>query len=173
MSLRTLSVIGRSALLGSLMLGLSGCGVLDSLGLSSSEVEAPTNQTFRQNSSGEAGMNAAARPAGTIAVNAYLWRAALDAVTFMPIIQADPYGGVILTDWYSPPATPKERFKINLYILDAALRADGVRATVFRQEMQNGLWIDAPVTADTGTQLEDSVLTRARQLRQATLAPGN
>lgn len=172
MSLRTLSVIGRSALLGSLMLGLSGCGVMDSLGFASSEVEAPT-QTLRQNNAGEAGMNAAARPAGTVAVNAYLWRAALDTVTFMPIVQADPYGGVILTDWYSPPATPSERFKINLYILDAALRADGVRATVFRQELKGGAWIDAPVTADTGTQLEDSVLTRARQLRQASAAPAN
>lgn len=173
MSLRALSMIGRSALLGSLVLGLSGCGVLDSVGLGSGQPEAPPTQILRQNNSGEAGMNAAARPAGTVTVNAYLWRAALDTVTFMPVIQADPYGGVILTDWYSPPATPGERFKINLYILDAALRADGVRATVFRQELKGGIWIDAAVTGETGTQLEDTILTRARQLRQASGVPTN
>lgn len=171
MSLRALSVIGRSALLGALVVGLSGCSVMESIGLHSSEPEAPApNQILRQNAEGEAGMNAAARPAGTVAVNAFLWRAALDTVDFMPLTQADPYGGVILTDWYSPPATPSERFKVNLYILDAALRADGVRATVFRQELRNGLWIDTPVAAETGTQLEDSVLTRARQLRQQAVA---
>jgi Domain of unknown function (DUF3576) len=147
---------------------LGGCSVLESVGLASekSEKEAMTT-TLRQNISAEAGMNLAARPAGTAAVNAYLWRAALDALSFMPMIQADPYGGVVLTDWYSPPATPGERFKVNLYILDAALRADGVRATVFRQTLQNGVWIDAAVAPETGIQLEDSVLTRARQLRQA------
>lgn len=172
MSLRALSVIGRSALLGTLALGLSGCGALDSLGLGG-EPEAPNTQILRQNNDGQAGMNAAARPAGTVTVNAFLWRAALDTVTFMPLVQADPYGGVILTDWYSPPATPSERFKINLYILDAALRADGVRATIFRQELKNGVWIDAAVTAETGTQLEDTILTRARQLRQQSAAPSN
>lgn len=166
MSLCALSVIGRSALMGSLVLGLAGCSWL---GLGSNEPENPT-QTLRQNASGQAGMNAAARPAGTVSVNAFLWRAALDTVTFMPVIQADPYGGVILTDWYSPPATPNERFKVNLYIVDAALRADGVRATVFRQELKGGLWVDAPVTAETGTQMEDSILTRARQLRQQSAA---
>ncbi|MFV3076671.1 DUF3576 domain-containing protein [Niveispirillum fermenti] len=170
MSLRALSVIGRSALLGSLVLGLAGCSWL---GLGSGEPEAPDTQILRQNSEGQAGMNAAARPAGTVTVNAFLWRAALDTLTFMPIVQADPYGGVILTDWYSPPATPSERFKVNLYILDAALRADGVRATVFRQELRNGLWTDVAVAAETGTQLEDSILTRARQLRQQSAAPTN
>ncbi|SNT18750.1 MULTISPECIES: DUF3576 domain-containing protein [unclassified Azospirillum] len=171
MSLRALSMIGRTALLGSLALGLSACGVLESVGLGSSEPDAPQpNQTFRQNSDGSAGMNVAARPAGTVAVNAFLWRAALDTVEFMPIIQADPYGGIILTDWYAPPATPTERFKVNLYIVDAALRADGVRASVFRQVQQNGVWVDAPVTTETRTQLEDSVLTRARQLRQQAVA---
>ena len=169
MSLRALSVIGRSALLGTLVLGLSGCSFLGF----GSEPEAPKTQIQRQNNNGIAGATAAARPAGTVTVNAYLWRAALDTVTFMPLIQADPYGGVILTDWYTPPATPTERFKVNLYILDAALRADGVRATVFRQEQKGGIWVDAPTAAETGTQLEDTILTRARQLRQQSAAPTN
>lgn len=103
-----------------------------------------------------------------IGVNSFLWRASLDTVSFMPVASADPFGGVILTDWYSPPDTPNERFKINIYILDRTLRADGVRVSVFRQVRDGeGGWRDAPVSAETATKLEDTILTRARQLRIA------
>jgi hypothetical protein len=103
---------------------------------------------------------------GGIGVNAYLWRASLETIDFMPLSQADPFGGVIITDWYSPPETPGERFKINVYILDTVLRADGVKVAVFRQT--NGTeagWIDAAVDASTSTSIEDNILTRARELR--------
>ena len=49
-----------------------------------------------------------------IGVNAYLWRAALETIDFMPLAPADPFGGVIITDWYSPPETPDERFKLHV-----------------------------------------------------------
>jgi hypothetical protein len=92
----------------------------------------------------------------------------------MPIVSADPFGGVILTDWYSPPETPNERFKVNLYILDRQLRADGVRVSVFRQQRvngaQGGTWSDAGVNNETASRLEDTILTRARQLRIAQTA---
>jgi hypothetical protein len=107
---------------------------------------------------------------GGIGVNAYLWRASLETIDFMPLVQADPFGGVIITDWYSPPETPGERFKINVYILDTVLRADGVRVAVFRQT--NGTdagWVDAAVDADTATAIEDNILTRARELRIAAI----
>lgn len=102
-----------------------------------------------------------------LGVNAFLWRGALDTLSFMPIASADPFGGVILTDWYTPPESPSERFKVNLYILDKQLRADGLRVSVFRQvsNVKGGGWRDAAVEADTGRRLEDAVLTRARQLR--------
>jgi hypothetical protein len=102
-----------------------------------------------------------------IGVNSFLWRASLDTVSFMPLVSADPFGGVIITDWYSPPQTPSERFKVNVYILGRALRADGIRAAVFRQELQGSAWIDAPVAPSTATDLENAILTRARQLRIA------
>ncbi|MFC7334038.1 DUF3576 domain-containing protein [Rhodocista pekingensis] len=163
---RRVSLFGRTLVLGTLALGLSGCSWLNSIG-SDTEEPAP-GQATRINSSDFAGATMAAVPAAGQAVNAYLWRAALDTLQFMPIAQADPYGGVILTDWYSPPGTPNERFKVNLYILDAALRADGVRATVFRQQLNSvGGWMDTGVAPETHVQLEDSILTRARQLRQA------
>lgn len=144
---------------------VSGCAWMEQL--SGDEPPTPQYQATRQNSSGAAGMTVAANPAATTGVNAFLWRASLETLAFMPIVQADPYGGVILTDWYSPPGAQSERFKVNLYILDAALRADGVRATVFRQVLDNAGWRDASVAPETQIQLEDSILTKARQLRIA------
>jgi hypothetical protein len=102
-----------------------------------------------------------------VGVNSLLWRASLDTISFMPLISADPFGGVIITDWYSPPQTPNERFKVNIYILGRALRADGIRASVFRQTNDTGTWADAPVALNTGTDLENAILTRARQLRMS------
>ena len=104
-----------------------------------------------------------------IGVNAFLWRGALDTVSFMPLASADPFGGVIITDWYSPPGTSGERFKATIYILSRDLRSDGVRVNLFRQVMQNGQWVDASVSGDTIGDFENKVLDRARRMRdQAT-----
>ena len=108
-----------------------------------------------------------------IAVNSFLWRAALDTVSFMPLASADPFGGTILTDWYSPPETPNERFKVNVFILGKQLRSDGVRVRVFKQVASKNSWTDAAVSADASRQLEDSILTRARQLRLAQMGRGD
>jgi Domain of unknown function (DUF3576) len=105
---------------------------------------------------------------GTLGVNAYLWRGALDTLSFMPLQSADPFGGVIITDWYSPPDSPNERFKATAYILGRELRADGVRVTIFRQVFQDGHWIDAAVSPVTVGDIENKVLARARQLRVQT-----
>jgi len=105
--------------------------------------------------------------AAGIGVNSYLWRASLDTVSFMPLASADPFGGVILTDWYAPPETPNERFKINVFILDRQLRSDGLQVKVFRQVRRSGSWRDDNVSNDTARELEDAILTRARQMRVA------
>ena len=108
---------------------------------------------------------------GGIGVNSFLWRASLDTLSFMPLASADPFGGVIITDWYSPPETPDERFKLNIFILDRLLRTDSLRAAVFHQRrVAGGTWTDVPVEATTATDLENSILTRARQLRVSTTA---
>lgn len=105
-----------------------------------------------------------------IGVNSFLWRASLDTISFMPVNSADPFGGVIITDWHAPAQTQAERFKLNIYILGRALRADGVRVATFRQVRNNaGLWVDAPVPPQTNTSIEDAILTRARQLRSETI----
>jgi hypothetical protein len=102
-----------------------------------------------------------------IGVNAYLWRASLDTVAFLPLVSADPFGGTIITDWYAPPESPNERFKMAVYITDRDLHADGVHVSVFRQTRGDaaGTWADAAVTAKTQTEVENAILTRARELR--------
>jgi hypothetical protein len=104
--------------------------------------------------------------AAAIGVNGYLWRATLDTLSFMPLQSADPYGGVIVTDWYTNPEKPDERFKCTVYILDSRLRADGLNVAVFKQNRDaSGNWVDAPAAGQTETDIENSILTRARQLR--------
>ena len=106
----------------------------------------------------------------TIGVNSYLWRAAIDTLSFAPLISADSAGGVIVTDWYSRPGQPGERVKLTVSILDRDLRADALRVAASRQVNQNGAWVNAPVTAATVQKLEDIILTRARDLRRASVA---
>jgi hypothetical protein len=107
----------------------------------------------------------------TVGVNSYLWHATLDTLSFMPLASADPFGGVIITDWYSAPSDPNERLKVTIYILDRRLRADGIKIAVFRQSRSNEGWVDSAVNSDTATKLEDAILTRARELRLAAGAP--
>jgi hypothetical protein len=102
-----------------------------------------------------------------IGVNGFLWRATLDTLSFMPIASADPFGGVILTDWYEDPKAPGERYKVNAVILDKRLRADGVTISVFKQKMEKGGWRDQATNATMARQLEDTILTRARELKIA------
>jgi len=109
----------------------------------------------------------------TLGVNTYLWHATLDTLASLPLVSADPFGGVIITDWYVTPAAPDERVKVTAYIMDRDLRADGLRLVVFRQTRVNGVWTDAQPNPDTAHKLEDVVLTRARELRLATLSTSN
>ena len=108
----------------------------------------------------------AASKVTSIGVNSYLWRASLEALAFMPLLQTDRNGGVIVTDWYTNPNNPNERMKVSVTILDQDLRADALRVAASRQVMTNGVWVDAPVAAATVQKLEDVILTRARDLRR-------
>jgi hypothetical protein len=105
-----------------------------------------------------------------IAVNSFLWRATLDTLSFMPLASADPFGGVVITDWYENPETPGERFKVNALILDRTLRADGIKLTLFKQKVDKaGAWRDTAVDHKMERSLEDTILTRARELKVSQL----
>ncbi len=105
-----------------------------------------------------------------IGVNSYLWRASLETLSFMPLLQTDSNGGVILTDWYINPNTANERMKLTVTILDQDLRADALRVAASRQTLTGGQWVDAPIQAATTQKLEEVILTRARDLRRRALA---
>lgn len=128
-------------------------GLLGSLGACASHKGRPT-------------ADLAASKVTTIGVNSYLWRASLDVLSFMPLLQTDSNGGVIVTDWYANPNAAGERMKLTVSILDQELRADALRVAASRQMMQNGQWIEAPVQAATVQKLEEIILTRARDLRR-------
>ena len=124
------------------------------------------------------GCASAGRPKGdiaasqvtTIGVNSYLWRATLDALSFMPLLQTDSAGGVVVTDWYVNPSSPGERIKLTVSILDRDLRADALRVAGSRQVAQNGAWVDAPLRAATVQKMEAVILTKARDLRRSAIA---
>lgn len=156
---------------------LAGCGGVETEARYPKKVgknrydPAPTADTKDESIFGEGGLfglggGGKKSDGGGIGVNSYLWRASLDTIAFMPLASADPFGGVIITDWYVSPAQPSERFKMTVYILDKRLRADGVKVSVFRQEKgPEGNWADAPGNSETGVRVENAILTRARQLR--------
>lgn len=106
---------------------------------------------------------AAAQSVGV--ANPYLWRASLDTMAALPVTSADPVGGLIIYDWKSFAAAPDERIKATVYILDSRLRADGVKVSIYRQVNTDGTWTDAGVDAETGQQLENKILERARLLK--------
>jgi hypothetical protein len=139
----TARIAGRAALIAALSLGVTACAA-------KSRPKA----------------DLAASRVTTIGVNSYLWRAALDTLSFMPLVQTDSNGGVIVTDWYANPANPGERVKVSVTILDQDLRADALRVAASRQVAQGGGWVDAPVQAATAQKLEDIILTKARDLRR-------
>ncbi len=143
----TIRPLAMAGLAGVLVLGLAGCGHKD-----------------------RPKADLAASRVTTIGVNSYLWRASLDALSFMPLVQTDSAGGVIVTDWYANPRNPGERVKVTVTILDQDLRADALRVAASRQVSQGGVWVDAPVQAATVQRLEDIILTKARDLRRAALA---
>jgi len=105
----------------------------------------------------------------TIGVNAYLWQASLDTIAFMPLASVDSKGGVIVSDWYVSPATPSERIKVTVTILDTVLRADAVRVSANRQQLGAGGWVEVPVRAGTVQKLEETILGHARDLRRASI----
>ena len=138
---------------------LSGCSV-------GRFIEEDINRTLGGGERAYKPADLAAAEVKTIGVNSYLWRAALDTLSFAPLAQVDSAGGVIVTDWYANPATPNDRVKVTVTILDATLRADALRVAASRQVMQNGQWVEAPVSAATVQRLEEIILTKARDLRR-------
>ena len=143
-----------AAVVATALVGVSGCSIFGS-GTANTSTASSADLGPEEN--------------GALGVNAYLWRASLDTLSFLPLSSADPYGGVIITDWYANPEKKDERMKATVYILDTRLRADGVSAAVFRETLSNGVWTPASVSPETNVALENAILSKARQLRLGSL----
>jgi hypothetical protein len=159
-----------------LIFALTSCATLEKMGITKEEADAPLNtdnriQKQRGKLTGEGfnllgGDKDDGTSGATLGVNSFLWRATLDTLAFMPFASADPFGGVIITDWYEDPKTPGERFKVNAIIMDTGLRADAIKIKLFKQQQQaDGQWKDIEVHPKLPRKLEDTILTRARELR--------
>jgi len=173
----------RAIFVGVLALGLTACSAGDS-SYPSTEGRGPTNPNPDRNAERESifgedglvlfgGKGSEVQGGGGIGVNSFLWRASLDTLSFVPLASADPFGGVIITEWHSEPTTPTERFKLTVYILDKRLRADGLKVAVFRQQKTDGDWTSVAANSETSVQLENAILMRARELRVNTLETEN
>ena len=171
--MRSLGNIAVPVALVTALLGLSACSGVKT---SNADINQPTNQGVPPQQQGDTGAlnwvvgkssSTTSGQATQIQVNAYLWRATLDTLSFMPLVSADPFGGVVITDWYSPPATPGERFKVNAYILSKQLTANAIQVSVFHQVQTSTGWADAPADPTMASGLEDRILARAADLQAA------
>ena len=173
---------GAPATVGSMVLAaalLGGCGTGDTTYPRSADQRGGATAAPRTTVTGDQGLillgpgsvletPGPAETGGGVGVNALLWRASLDTIAFLPLASADPFGGVIITDWHSPPDVVGERVKVHVYILSRDLRADGLRVAVFRQrDNGKGQWVTAAVDDRTAAELESAILFRARQFRVA------
>lgn len=172
--MRSLGNIAVPVALVTALLALSACGGVQT---SNADINQPSGAVGNQSApdSGDGlgwvvgkGTGSSNAQATQIQVNAYLWRGTLDTLSFMPLVSADPFGGVVITDWYSPPSTPGERFKVNAYILSKQLTANAIQVSVFHQVQTSTGWVDAPADPSMASGLEDRILARAADLQAAT-----
>ena len=161
LSLTTTKILRTTAVATILAVGLSGCSTVGKI--------IPGKQSKSSTPSASGTYVKGQTSAPRMGVNEFLWRASLETLNFMPMAEIDPFGGVIITDWYASPQAPDERFKSNVYILDTNLRADALKVSIFKQVRSPGGWTDASVDADTARTIENSILTRARELYIATV----
>ncbi len=160
------SLLTKIALTSALALTLTSCQTMTNL---ANRLPGAKSATAGQDGNTYKVRTRSKRAAPRMGVNEFLWRASLETLNFMPLSEIDPFGGVIITDWYASPQAPNERFKANVYILDTNLRADALKVSIFKQVRSELGWSDASVDADTARTIENSILTRARQLYIATV----
>ena len=104
-------------------------------------------------------------------VSPILWQAALDTLNFVKFVSEDPLAGSLVTDWYSPPGKPNERYKVNLFILARKLHSDSLAVTVTREaRLGDGNWLETTVARNVETDLENAILERAGQLKREWMA---
>ena len=100
-------------------------------------------------------------------INPYLWRASLESVSFIPLSSADPFGGIIITEWYNDKKNFNERCKINIFVKGVELKTTNLKASIFCQESISGNWIDKEIDKDKSIAFENAILEKAIKFRLA------
>jgi hypothetical protein len=145
----------------------SGCGRFGGFANSNKSNEATANQlvpSARDSTSAENAQRSsltdlltnADDPNTTLEVNKYLWNASLDILNFLPIQSADPFSGVIVTGFGTPPGGGRA-YRATIYVRDPALEARSLTVALATS--------GGPASTETVRAVEDAILTRARQLR--------
>tara|TARA_X000000950_G_scaffold81462_1_gene102475 strand:- start:518 stop:1063 length:546 start_codon:yes stop_codon:yes gene_type:complete len=106
----------------------------------------------------------------SLPVNAIAWRAALDTASLLPLADVDTFAGTIVTEWYSLPNRADERIKLTIFVVGRELRSDSVSVRVHVQRRSANGWSDTARDEAFARQIEDLILSRARELRAESLA---
>ncbi len=101
-------------------------------------------------------------------INPYLWKASLETVSFMPLSSADPFAGLIITDWYSQNNT-NERCKINIFIRGVELKTSNLKVNSFCQTLSDtNNWVGNETDIKINAQIENAILNKAKKLKLST-----
>jgi len=98
-------------------------------------------------------------------VNGYLWRATLNILSFVPLISTDALSGTIITDWYANKNIQNQRLKITGKINTNELKSESIKIKVEIQSFKNNIWSQPLTSNSLATQIEDSILNEARNLK--------
>ena len=98
-------------------------------------------------------------------INPFLWKGSLETIDFMPIASADPFAGIIITDWYTSQGSPNERCKLNVFIKGYEMKTDNLKVNSFCQSLSNGQWVDMKNNIDNDAKLENAILNKAKKIR--------
>ena len=102
---------------------------------------------------------------GTTAVNVFLWRAALETLSLGPLESADPFGGIIITDWFNLEEEPGAEYRVTAYILGRSLRTDNIKVAMYVRAAENGKTLTKRAAQAAERRLENLILTKARTIR--------
>ena len=101
-------------------------------------------------------------------INPYLWKASLETINFMPLSSADPFAGLIITDWYSQNNT-NERCKINIFIKGVELKTSNLKVNSFCQTLSDtNNWVSNETDIKVNAQIENAILNKAKKLKLST-----
>ncbi|MBT3901829.1 MAG: DUF3576 domain-containing protein [Pelagibacteraceae bacterium] len=98
-------------------------------------------------------------------INAYLWKASIETINFMPLSSTDPFAGTIITDWYTTETNLNERCKLNVFINGQELKTENLKVSSFCQSLKNNQWVNMPSSSENNIRLENAILNKAKKLK--------